>query len=201
MGDVKPVDDDLVAWSIDARHNVQRAIHELYRCNKALDKVTEPTDAETNVLNVYHLLAGTAFALWRALFLADTEERCEETALEGSGIFLRKIFESNIIGFGDELSAKQWSAGHYLSNAIYRLARVLQFAEEVNTKSNFREFSDMWSNKKATAVSDLEWTPIRKPWDMAFAAMVDVISWLIAQVRIKPRYDMFKPGAAHYPEG
>jgi hypothetical protein len=70
--------------------------------------------------NAYDLLAGAAFSLWRAVFLAESTDGWEATLANAEAI-LEKVIRHNAIGYMDDWSNRRWSFLYYLNNARYRL--------------------------------------------------------------------------------
>jgi len=69
---------------------------------------------------IFQLLVGTAFSLWRAVFLADRPFAFPEAA-EAAQAFLEKVVSDNAIGYMDEKKSGPWTAGFYESHIQYRL--------------------------------------------------------------------------------
>jgi hypothetical protein len=69
---------------------------------------------------IFQLLTGTAFSLWRAVFLSDFSLDSIE-ALDAAKTFLNKVVSDNAIGYPQEKESRLWVAGFYVSHIQYRM--------------------------------------------------------------------------------
>ena len=115
---------DLFNWLIPQRLQTQELLLSLYRYRAARPDLADDPDARRS----FGLLAGAAFSLWRAVFLAKPEREwaSPKGILAGAVELLEKVLENNALLYGDEKRIENWSVGYYLNNAYYRLeaARV-----------------------------------------------------------------------------
>lgn len=85
------------------------------------DKKEIPVDRDTQV---FSMLVGVAFSLWRAAFLAEMPTRTWPEALRDAQQLLGTVLSTNTIAFGTEHSLQGWTGGYYLNNAKLRLMEV-----------------------------------------------------------------------------
>jgi hypothetical protein len=105
-------------WLIPQRHRV------LTSASHLLDLVHENKKVflkDQNAEDVAGLLIGTAFSLWRAVFLAPNDPTTGQAIIDKGAEFLDKFLRDNSIGYGDEKSNREWSFGYYLNSARFRL--------------------------------------------------------------------------------
>jgi hypothetical protein len=127
------IDIELIRWSIDARKAIQSAILNLATCHTLPSSLGAGYNADR-----FSALAGLAFSLWRAAFLAsmETRPRLDERAPDSkepksvaqtdhAADLLRTILASNAVGFGDDRRTDSWMGQYYIDNAAYRLSRYL----------------------------------------------------------------------------
>lgn len=133
----KPISPDRVAWAIDARARSQRLLLALYafgeqRGFRSADEAFDHDDQETQL---FSLLVGVAFSLWRAAFLADMPTRTWPEALRDAHLLLDKVLSTNAIAFGTEHDLQGWTGGFYLNNAKLRLVEALRRQVPLGTAS------------------------------------------------------------------
>ena len=68
-------------------------------------------------------MVGSAFSLWRAIFLAHINRKTERN-FEDARKFLKKVVRDNAIGYIDDVNLQTWSFGFYLNNARFRLRPI-----------------------------------------------------------------------------
>ncbi|SRR5258707_932788 len=73
--------------------------------------------------SVHSLLVGTAFSLWRAVFLVERVDEWDGV-LANAETFLEKFIRHNAIGYMDDWNNRKWSFPYYVDNARYRLNEV-----------------------------------------------------------------------------
>jgi hypothetical protein len=168
------LDDNLTKWSVDARHNIQRTIHDLYRCSFAKEIET----GERNRARAYHLMTAVGFALWRAAFLADERERSPREAIEHAGEFLRTILTTNNIGFADDRGAMDWASGHYINNAGFRLKWLADLVPTaVSDSKEFRSFLTGWPQ-------EYDWKSTKGAWDIMHPALRRATDWIMVDLDV-----------------
>lgn len=129
-----------IDWLIKGRDRNQRNNAELLQL---LKKHSSELDKRKELLGVAHLLVGTCFSLWRAVFLGDdgvtvageTPPNIYQHAIE----FLEKIIVDNAIGYPQDKGARLWTFGYYVNNACYRLLEIRRRKLEFVTESKFLE--------------------------------------------------------------
>jgi hypothetical protein len=123
----------VLKWQIGARDRIQRL---------SLDIVEQLKNGK-ELSHTTGLLIGTAFALWRAAFLATPPgHRQHENVLEQGIELLEKVVEDNSIGYSDYSRWKLWVFGYYVNNARFRIqqmaARDASFREALGGMSRSR---------------------------------------------------------------
>jgi hypothetical protein len=105
-----------LAWAIAARERSQRLLLALYDFGQQNSELTERPKTE-----VFSLLVGVAFSLWRAAFLTDMPTREWPEALRDARKLLKTVLSTNAIGFSTEHNLQGWMGGYYLQNVKLRL--------------------------------------------------------------------------------
>jgi hypothetical protein len=105
-------------WAIAARERSQKLLLALYEFGQH--------ESERPKTEVFSLLVGVAFSLWRAAFLADAPTRTWPEALADAQEFLKTVLRTNAIAFNTEHTRQGWTGGYYLNNAKLRLEEVLR---------------------------------------------------------------------------
>jgi hypothetical protein len=102
-------------WLVDARNCIQSLMLELY-------ERYSPSHGEEQSRR-WQLCVGATFSLWRAVFLIDPTDSDRETfgTAEKGHSFLRRVIDTNNIGFGDDWANRDWSSGYYMNNVRLRL--------------------------------------------------------------------------------
>jgi hypothetical protein len=101
-------------WMIEGRAKNQSTALKLYELFQH--------DAKTLKGYSFRLqeLAGVAFSLWRAVFLADREGTVAEKNSDAK-LFLGKMLTDNAITFAQDRASREWTFNYYLDNALLRL--------------------------------------------------------------------------------
>jgi hypothetical protein len=108
-------------WLVQQRCQVQAKACKLFRL---LEEHKDKFPHDQSLEDVAGLMVGTAFSLWRAIFLAPDRPTQTEDMI-GTGIaFLDKFLRDNSIAYSDEKRHQDWSFGYYLNNARFRLRYV-----------------------------------------------------------------------------
>lgn len=100
-----------LAWLVPRRSDVQGLLLRIYDAAKKHEPNTD--DNRTIVLQ---FLLGTAFSLWRAVFLLD-RPRDRASMHKDALAFLEFLIEDNIVLYAQDKKTGAWSGGHYLQNA------------------------------------------------------------------------------------
>jgi hypothetical protein len=110
---------ELVSWIIQRRYEIQILLNDLYWF---ISEHRAQIASDTIRRRIAGLLIGGTFSMWRAAFLVDVAKREWIDILEAGEGFLKKVIETNAIGFGDEYRSEQrtWVVGYYLNNARFR---------------------------------------------------------------------------------
>lgn len=111
-----------IDWLIAGRDNNQRQNAALLWLLKEHEDILK-LDENKNLLGIAHLLVGTCFSLWRAVFLGIAGEPPRNTYQDAID-FLKKVIIDNAIGYPQEKGMRHWTFGYYLNNAYYRLLEI-----------------------------------------------------------------------------
>jgi len=181
-----PLDSELTSFAIEARHQIQHALHDLYRCSDCLP----PLHSKIPYHDVFHLLVGSGFALWRAAFLADFKDRDPKKAVPVARHFLEAILTSNIVTFGDEKKAEDWSGGYYINNAALRLEWLARLCPKATTSREFRHFLGNWPEM-------FSWSSTVRSWAVLFLAYRTALDWLMKESAVKAKRSRDVASFAH----
>jgi|HubBroStandDraft_2_1064218.scaffolds.fasta_scaffold131831_2 hypothetical protein len=113
-----------MTWAIDKRADIQHTMVALYEY-----VCSQPIDAQKfdDRYLLDHLIAA-AFALWRAVFLADTLRGMEDIR-RSQERFLEKVITENTITFADDKANRHWTVELYLEGAKLRLLRAIALCD------------------------------------------------------------------------
>jgi len=182
------VSDDIdLDWLVKGRSKIQILLLRLHNLAKAHDPSAE--DARSVVLQ---LMLGTAFSLWRAVFLV--RRKRDRATLHGAAeAFLGLLVQDNIINYSQDKATAAWSGGYYLNNAMFRLrelaSRHLADAGVRIPKGIRRidEFLTMPFEKRLAATqTDL--------WDMAYDVSAEICDSLEGGRSSGPETETVTPG-------
>lgn len=106
---------------VQGRSDIQELCFRLYALVKDQRALLEQDAARRSIFN---LLVGASFSLWRAIFLTASMERDPSGLMDHVEDFLTRLVRDNAITYESDRQTQKWSAGYYINNARYRLARV-----------------------------------------------------------------------------
>ncbi len=107
-------------WLVQRRSEIQELLLNLYQFH--LKNSERLKNGFT--LNVYHLLVGAAFSLWRAVFLCEPDTQAKKM-VDHSKVFLEILIGDNAINYAQDKKTKSWMAGYYINNAFFRIEEVI----------------------------------------------------------------------------
>ena len=150
-------------WLVKNRSEIQDRMLKLYEFGELLKK----RDALKDSWPLYGLLVGVVFSLWRAVFLVRTLREPEDEMDHGIK-FLSTLIETNAIGFSQDASNSQWTAGYYINSAMMRL-------HEITKVRGARYFvspeTEAWLEKNThpglADLSDLLYDNLGPDWELA----------------------------------
>jgi hypothetical protein len=148
------VDLPYLRWLVLHRSNIQNLLLELHLF---LQEQRRALDADADLRSIFGLLVGSAFSLWRAVFLADSS-RDWKNILDDADRFLDTLIRDNTILFRDDKNA--WSIGYYLNNGRYRLYRILE-------KMPDEQLRNLIDQIKSTGVDEVS---ARNAWQLSYEA-------------------------------
>jgi hypothetical protein len=117
-----PLETDNYTWLIKARALNQEVLLRLYRL-----KVTDKSNRVSQY--IYTLLVGAAFSLWRAAFLSDATRELDKITEDATKL-LKRLIQDNAVAYPQDRDTREWMAGYYINNAIWRLLIAWQFIEK-----------------------------------------------------------------------
>lgn len=135
---------DHLEWLIERRSDVQHTLFALYKYVSSGSEVHRHTDD----------LIASAFSLWRAVFLAETD-RDWSSVNKGQRDFLAKVIADNAISYADDKSTRAWSVAYYLDNAKFRLDGPSQDLFDESPPLTFQH-----TKHGATAATRDEWDKV-----------------------------------------
>ena len=109
-------------WLISRRSQIQEtllALHDLI----ATDDDRSALENDPVRRKTFGLLMGAAFSLWRAAFLSHGEHEWPPV-LRHAKTFLERLLRDNAIAYTQDQETRDWTAGYYLNNAMFRLVRA-----------------------------------------------------------------------------
>jgi len=122
--DAQKPDVEHLEWAIDQRAKVQHTLLALY----VYVRNTPPDDAWAYQEGLLDSLISAAFALWRAVFLAD-HPRTDLSIRRAQEEFLATVISTNAITFADDRRNSAWSLGFYMDTASQRVWSALGLAQ------------------------------------------------------------------------
>lgn len=141
-------------WAIDQRAKVQHTLLALYSYVSAIAP-DEPWSAKEEVIDA---LIAAAFALWRAVFLAE-EPRTDQNRRKAQRDFLATVVSTNTITFSDDRRSSAWSVGFYMATASTRIISAAGLMDNMNeNKDGQAIFSYMrWYSDHLPFYTRREW--------------------------------------------
>jgi hypothetical protein len=123
--------------------------------------------------------------MWRAVFLVDVDDRGWGNILSGGEGFLKKVIETNAIGFPDEHRVEQrtWVVGYYLNNARFRgVFAINEIEREISKPRNAeqkRRLADWIAlrEKLEVGISEEGRHP-KEVWDESFKGLKQIFAYL-----------------------
>jgi hypothetical protein len=101
------------------RARIHKFLLDLYRFSET-DTTLEQNEVKRDV---FYLLVGAAFSLWRAAFLCDTNRTwCE--IIKDAKLLLEKVIRDNAINYPQDRETRAWTVGYYLNSARLRVAEA-----------------------------------------------------------------------------
>lgn len=108
---------EFLDWSIKGRHQIQTEALRL------LELMQGQTTANRDQKLHMRRLVGVAFALWRAVFLADRTSKID-MSFKASQDFLKKVLVDNTITFSFDVLHSEWTFRFYADAARQNLRRL-----------------------------------------------------------------------------
>jgi hypothetical protein len=142
-------------WLVPSRSNIQNLLLELH---VFLQEHRNALDADPDSRSVFGLLVGSAFSLWRAVFLADSA-RDWKSILNDADRFLDTLIRDKTVLFRDDKNA--WSVGYYLNNGRYRLYRISE-------KMPDEQLGKLIDQIKRSGVDEVS---ARSAWQLSYEAL------------------------------
>ena len=102
-------------WLTERRSKIQAVLVQLHSHAKVRNRaISDPLEA------VFQLLLGSAFSLWRAVFLVD-QPRTKTSVHKDAITFLEFVIGDNAVNYPQDRRTQAWTFGYYLNNAFLRL--------------------------------------------------------------------------------
>jgi hypothetical protein len=119
-------DERTLKWQIQKRSEILNVLLELH----GLIGSEKESKAKMGIAKrrMLSLLVGSAFSLWRAVFLV-YGSRNDRNMIEHCYNFSGSVLRDNAITFAQDRDTHEWSVGYYLNNAAFRIIAVYENAE------------------------------------------------------------------------
>lgn len=136
MSLTSPSDHEYLEWLVKKRSDIQVLSHKIVKLLE--DWVARLGFSESRTTEalrrqrVATLLAGTAFSLWRSVFLSREAygfDKNTQAAID----YLKKVIRDNAITYADDLSHRPWVVWYYSNNARFRLLHILKIDPAIRT--------------------------------------------------------------------
>jgi hypothetical protein len=152
---------DLV-WLVEQRCDIQRLLLRLHQFGERKHFKKRAVQRAT-----FEILIGVTFALWRTVFLLDTE-RSRRKVTSGGMSFLTILITDNAIAYNQERKTFEWSVGYYLNDAYLRLRLLneLRAAHSVPVSSEQSKPIDDYFSRLVKRLGVTK--PLRSRWIDAF---------------------------------
>ena len=116
---------DNFTWLIEARALNQELLLRLYRFARKSNEL----EHNAIIRSVFSLLVGAAFSLWRAAFLGDATRQSPKIT-EHATKLLERLIRDNAVAYQQDRDTREWMAGYYINNAIWRLLMAWHYIEK-----------------------------------------------------------------------
>jgi hypothetical protein len=108
-------------WLVASRHKIHGALATLHTLST---NEYRPILLRSDVnRDVFSLLVGASFSLWRAAFLSKAG-RTPSDVLDRAHQLLTKLVEDNSATYSEEKNTQHWMVGFHLNNARFRLKEI-----------------------------------------------------------------------------
>ena len=121
---------DNFTWLVKARASNQEVLLRLYRFAK---DNSEELQSNATARSVFTLLVGAGFSLWRAAFLGDATRKWSSIIADATKL-LERLVRDNAVAYPQDREMREWMAGYYLNNALWRLLMAWQQLEKQEHK-------------------------------------------------------------------
>lgn len=129
---------EFLDWSIKGRHQIQaEALH-------LVELMQRHTTANRDQKLRMRRLVGVAFALWRAVFLADRTS-VVDVSFAASREFLKKVLVDNTITFSFDVTHREWTFRFYADAARQNLRRLKETWSRL-TVDSYETSTEEWDN-------------------------------------------------------
>lgn len=151
-------------WLVQRRADIQLVLLDLHTLLKEQRSTIQGTEPQRTT---FLLLVGTAFSLWRAVFLVDCERDWPEI-VENAEQFLESVVRDNAINYPQDRRARAWTAAYYLNNARHRLVRIQRKYPHLKTLDAFQRLGQLHED-------GLEEGSIVGPWNAVLDALREAL--------------------------
>jgi hypothetical protein len=112
-------EDGRIEKMINGRSDIQLLLFALYKFIRSKPAILNDTQYQ----RAFQLLVGSAFSLWRAIFLIETDRTWLELS-ESMEKFLYRVVTDNTITYLDDKKSNAWTVGYYIGSAQMRNQRA-----------------------------------------------------------------------------
>lgn len=129
--------DSELQWLVENRSKIQAHLWGLLKFLRRDDQRRWLTH-QPLYSNIFGLLVGSGYSLWRAVFLMGkidksgdrTTKRSLGRIFDEANNFLELLVRDNAIGYVQESKTRVWTSKYYLNGAIYRMQRIAMKLKE-----------------------------------------------------------------------
>ncbi len=163
---------DVVEWLVPARTRIQTSLLMLYQ---GCIRLQGQENARPEDVDIFRLLLGAGFPLWRSVFQARANFDSIEN-LANAQTFLQTVLQDNAVVYRTEVNS--WSFGYYLNNTIYRLVDIQRRVGKL-FRSEFEFKLQQLCERRSASTSESE------AWDATYAVFEIVLTRFLSDLSIQ----------------
>lgn len=161
-------------WLVANRSRIQEVMLDLHKLLRR--RYVPALKSREPERSIAALMVGTAFSLWRAVFLSDAD-RTWAHILKRAECFLARVVHDNTINYSQDRESRDWSVGYYLNNAILRAVQYQQKLPRIATEkrlASIRAFSTLERIHKRGIAGRVP----QKVWEAAYDSLSAALNLL-----------------------
>ena len=161
-------------WLVKARGENQSQLLCLYRFSETSEN-KKVLQEDSKKQDLFALLVGAAFSLWRAAFLSDTNRTWPNT-LDAATQLLKSLLEDNAVTYPTDRKTREWMGGYYLNSAVFRLLEARTIIHKIEP-SMVNKPALAALDKLGTSGIDIN-SSATEAWDILSQALKLMVEWL-----------------------